>query len=408
MQNKGIIDFFHGAQYKQGVSNKIDVIIIGGGAAGLMCAIEAGKRGRSVTILDHSPRLGRKISISGGGRCNFTNLYASSENYYSEQPDFCKSALARFTPSDFVDLLTQHRVPYHEKKLGQLFCDDSADQIVNLLVEECKAAQVEIRLDCGVRSVKKGNDFQIETSRGLFSSDSLVIATGGLSFPKLGATDFGHRIAKQFNLKLINPRPGLVPLTLSSENLVHTVLLSGVSLPVTVGHQGKKFNESILFTHRGVSGPAILQISSCMRQHDSIEIDLLPELDAGDWLIKHQRESTDLATLLGRKLPKRFAEIWCELNAPVKTLNHCKLKQLQEIGTLLNHWLLPIHGTEGYAKAEVTLGGVDTRELSSKTMEARSVPGLYFIGEVVDVTGWLGGFNFQWAWASGHAAGQFV
>ena len=322
MQNKGIIDFSAEAQYKQGVSKKTDVIIIGGGAAGLMCAIEAGKRGRSVTVLDHGPKLGRKISISGGGRCNFTNLYTSSENYFSEQPDFCKSALARFTPSDFVNLLTQHRVPYHEKKLGQLFCDDSADQIVNLLVEECKAAQVEIRLDCGVRSVKKGNDFQIETSRGLFSSDSLVIATGGLSFPKLGATDFGHRIAKQFNLKLTNPRPGLVPLTLSPENLAHTVLLSGVSLPVTVSYQGKKFNESILFTHRGVSGPAILQISSCMKQHDSIEIDLLPGLDAGDWLMKHQRESIDLATLLGRQLPKRFAEIWCELNAPVKALNH--------------------------------------------------------------------------------------
>ena len=390
------------------MTNKTDVIIIGGGAAGLMCAIEAGKRGRSVTVLDHAPRLGRKISISGGGRCNFTNLTVTAENYYSEQPDFCKSALARYTPTDFIELLSQHRITHHEKKLGQLFCDDSAEQIVNLLIDECATAQVKICLDCGVRSVRKGDDFQIETSRGVYACDSLVIATGGLSFPKLSASDLGYRLARQFDLKLINPRPGLVPLTLSQENLAHFISLSGVSLQVTVAHGGHKFNEALLFTHRGLSGPAILQISSCMKQHDSIEIDLLPGLDAGAWLLEHQSERIDLPTLLAQKLPRRFADVWCSNNAPLKALNHCKTKRLLEIGTLLNGWPLPIHGTEGYAKAEVTMGGVDTRQLSSKTMESRSVPGLYFIGEVVDVTGWLGGFNFHWAWASGHAAGQFV
>jgi len=373
-----------------------------------MCAIEAGKRGRSVAVLDHASRIGRKISISGGGRCNFTNLHATPENYFSEQSNFCKSALARYTPMDFVELLTQHRVAYHEKKLGQLFCNDSAEQIVDLLLEECRAAQVEIHLNCEIRSIHKGINFQVETNRGDFTSSSLVIATGGLSFPKLGATDFGYRLARQFDLKLTPPRPGLVPLTLSQENLASYIQLSGVSLSVKVGYRGKKFSESILFTHRGVSGPAILQISSCMKQHDFIEIDLLPGLDAGAWLLKHQSEPIDLPTLLARQLPRRFAEVWCKLNAPVQSMNHCKSKQLLEIGTLLNHWLLPIHGTEGYTKAEVTLGGIDTRELSSKTLETRKVPGLYFVGEVVDVTGWLGGFNFQWAWASGYAAGQFV
>lgn len=390
------------------MTHKTDVIVIGAGAAGLMCALEAGKRGRSVALLDHAPRVGRKILISGGGRCNFTNWNATPENYYSEQPDFCKSALARYTPQDFVDLITRHRVPFHEKKLGQFFCDDSAERIVELLLDECSEARVKIQTDCSIRGVRKGMDFQIETQRGTFSSDSLVIATGGLSFPKLGASDFGHRLAKQFDLKLTNTRPGLVPLTLSPQNLEHYSRLSGVSLPTTVRHKGRQFNENILFTHRGLSGPAILQISSCMQEHDSIEIDLLPGLDASAWLMEHHREPVDLPTLLGTRLPRRFCEVWCELNAPIKTLNHCKSKKLLEIGTTLNHWHLPIHGTEGYAKAEVTMGGVDTRHLSSKTMEARNVPGLYFIGEVVDVTGWLGGFNFQWAWASGHAAGQIV
>ena len=384
------------------MTNKTDVIVIGGGAAGLMCALEAGKRGRSVALIDHAPRVGRKISISGGGRCNFTNWNATPDNYYSAQPDFCKSALARYTPQDFVELLASHRVRFHEKKLGQLFCDDSAERIVELLVDECNAARVEIQTDCRIREVRKGLDFQIETQRGLFACDSLVIATGGLSFPKLGASDFGHRLARQFDLKLTNTRPGLVPLTLSPQNLECYGPLSGVSLPAMVRHGSRQFNENILFTHRGLSGPAILQISSCMQEHGSIEIDLLPGLDAPAWLLAHHQKPVDLPTLLGTRLPRRFAEVWCELNAPVKSLNHCKSKQLLEIGTLLNHWSIPIHGTEGYAKAEVTMGGVDTRQLSSKTMEARSVPGLYFIGEVV------GGFNFQWAWASGHAAGQFV
>jgi len=300
-------------------------------------------------------------------------------------------------------------VPYHEKKLGQLFCDDTAERIVDLLLEECREARVEFRLDCSVLAVRKGIDFQVETNRGSFSCNSLVVATGGLSFPKLGATGFGHRIAKQFDLKLTAIRPGLVPLTLSKEKLDHYGRLSGVSLPVTVRHHGHCFSENILFTHRGLSGPAILQISSCMGGGgDSIEIDLLPERDAGAWLLEHHAKPVDLATLLSRVLPRRFAEVWCETNAPVNAVNRCKSRQLREIGAMLNRWSLPIQGTEGFAKAEVTMGGVDTRELSSKTLEARGVPGLYFIGEVVDVTGWLGGFNFQWAWASGHAAGQFV
>lgn len=381
--------------------------MIGGGAAGLMCAMEAGRRGRSVTVLDHGARIGRKIAISGGGRCNFTNLHTTPDNFFSEQPEFCKSALARYTPMDFIRLVEKHRVPYHEKKYGQLFCDDTAERIVDLLLDECREAQVQIILNCAVHSVEKHSEFQVMTSRGVYSSDSLVIATGGLSFPKLGATDMGHRLARQFNLKLTEIRPGLVPLTLSKENLAHFGRLSGISIHIIARHRGHRFSENLLFTHRGLSGPAILQISSCIGHgNDPIEIDLLPGLDAGDWLMQHRTEPVDLPALLGQYLPRRFADVWCETNAPVKSMNHCKSQRIREIGRMLNHWVLPIHGNEGYAKAEVTLGGVDTRELSSKTMEARNVPGLYFIGEVMDVTGWLGGFNFQWAWASGHAAGR--
>ena len=388
------------------MTKKTDVIVIGGGAAGLMCAIEAGKRGRAVTVLDHAARIGRKIAISGGGRCNFTNIHATPENYFSKQREFCKSALARYTPSDFIELIEKHRIPYHEKKLGQLFCDQTAERIVELLLEECREVGVEILLDSRVIDVRKNIDFQIETTRGCFSCDSLVVATGGLSFPKLGATDFGYRLAKQFGLRITELRPGLVPLTLTPENLAHYSRLSGVSLPVSVRHHGYQFSENILFTHRGLSGPAVLQISSSMdRDGDSIEIDLLPGLDAAAWLIEHHSEPADPATLLSRRLPRRFAEVWCEINATSKPVNQFKSQQLRELGVKLNHWLLPTRGTEGYAKAEVTLGGIDTRDLSSKTMESRNTSGLYFVGEVVDVTGWLGGFNFQWAWASGHAAG---
>ena len=391
------------------MTNKTDVIVIGAGAAGLMCAIGAGLRGRSVLVLDHAAEVGRKISMSGGGRCNFTNLDASPENYFSGQQDFCKSALARFTPLDFVALISSHRIPFHEKKPGQLFCDDTSDRIVRLLLDECDRAQVRIRLNCTVREVRKPAGFEIETSAGAFSGDSLVIATGGLSFPKLGASDFGHRIAGQFGLRLTGLRPGLVPLTLPADLLKHCNSLSGVSLPVEVRHRRHRFRENLLFTHRGLSGPAILQISSCIEAgDDSIEIDLLPDRDAGAWLMEHRTEPGALSSLLGRCLPRRFAEVWCEMNAPETAATRCKSRRLLEIGKMLNHWIVPVRGNEGYAKAEVTMGGVDTRELSSKTMEARTVPGLYFIGEVVDVTGWLGGFNFQWAWASGHAAGEFV
>ena len=373
-----------------------------------MCAIEAGKRGRSVLVLDHAARLGRKITISGGGRCNFTNLHAGPENYLSSNPGFCKSALARYSPGDFLALIEKHRVPFHEKKLGQQFCNDSSDRIVAMLLDECREARVELRTDCRVISVEKNDGYRIATSQGGFSCDALVVATGGLSFPKLGATDFGHRIAKQFGLALTEIRPALVPLTFSSEDLQRYGPLSGVSIPAAVRHRKREFRENILFTHRGLSGPAILQISSYWSDGEPLEIDLLPDLDAAEWLLEHQAEPVDFEGLLSRHLPRRFAGVWCKINTPDKAVNRCKSQELRDIGKMLNHWTLRMNGTEGYAKAEVTLGGVDTRGLSSKTMEARNVPGLYFIGEVVDVTGWLGGFNFQWAWASGHAAGQFV
>jgi hypothetical protein len=387
---------------------KFDVIVIGGGAAGLMCGIEAGKRGRSVLILDHAEKIGEKIAISGGGRCNFTNAHTTPENYLSAQPDFCKSALARYTPLDFVTLVESHGIAYHEKKLGQLFCDDSARRIIDMLLAECHAAGVNIQLRATVAAVRKVLDFTVETNLGGFSCDSLVIATGGLSFPKLGATGFGHRIAEQFGLKLTEIRPALVPLAFGAKDLARYAELSGISLPAGVRHGSQSFRENILITHRGLSGPAILQISTYWREGESIEIDLLPNLDASMWLFDHHRERIDLEKFLGRHLPQRFASAWCRQHADSKPLNHFKARQLRDIGRALNRWRISFPTSEGYAKAEVTLGGVDTRELSSKTMEARAVRGLYFIGEVVDVTGWLGGYNFQWAWSSGFAAGQSV
>ncbi len=390
------------------MTKKSDVFIVGGGAAGLMCAIEAGRRGRSVVVLERAGEIGRKIAISGGGRCNFTNLYTRPENYISHQPDFCKSALARYTPHDFIALVEKHGVAYHEKKLGQQFCDDSSRRIIDLLLAECEAAGVTILPGVQVNAVRKSVGFHVETNRGEMICDSLVIATGGLSFPKLGATDFGHRLARQFGLGVTGVRPGLVPLTLAAEDLEAYRELSGVSIPTAVHCHGKKFNENILFTHRGLSGPAILQISSCWREGEAIETDLLPDLDAEEWLLENHAAQIELSALLTTRLPRRFAETWCERHAPSKPLPRYKARQLREIGQLLNRWPLKPAGTEGFGKAEVTLGGVDTKELSSKTMESRKVPGLYFIGEVVDVTGWLGGYNFQWAWASGHAAGQGV
>ncbi|MEA3213701.1 MAG: hypothetical protein QOE70_6758 [Chthoniobacter sp.] len=380
-----------------------DVIVIGGGAAGLMCAIEAGKRGRRVLLLEHNDRVGKKIAISGGGRCNFTNLDARPERFLSGNPDFCKSALARYTPWDFVALVEKHGIAYHEKKLGQQFCDGSARAIIDLLLAECAAAVVEIRVNCQVTAVEKPERFRLATNQGELDCASLVIATGGLSFAKLGATDFGYRIARQFGLRLTAVRPGLVPLTFTPEDTAFHEL-SGLSLPVTARHHGQEFTENLLFTHRGISGPAVLQISSYWREGETLHFDLLPGHD--DTVLAAARLSqSDLPTVLSQHWPRRFAEAWCARNAPAKPLAHFKTRELEAVRALLRTWPMRFSGTEGYPKAEVTLGGVETAELSSKTMEARRVPGLFFIGEVVDVTGWLGGYNFQWAWASGHAAG---
>lgn len=387
---------------------KRDVIVIGGGAAGLMCAIEARKRGRSVVVLEHADRLGKKILISGGGRCNFTNVNANAANYLSQNQDFCKSALARYTPDQFIALVEKHGIAYHEKKLGQLFCDFSSRQIVELLQNECEAARVNIHLNCRVTAVQKNLCFQLETSQGAFESDSLVIATGGLSYANLGATDFGYRIARQFGLRLAEPRPGLVPLIFSAAEQLAFGDLSGVSLPVAGACNGAVFHESILFTHHGLSGPAILQISNYWREGGSIAVDLSPGTSARELLAAERDTNKELKTVLGQFLPQRFAQEWCARFAPSRPMNQFSTRELDEIARRLHRWEICPASTGGFAKAEVTLGGVDTGELSSKTMEARRVRGLYFIGEVVDVTGWLGGYNFQWAWASGHAAGQFV
>jgi predicted Rossmann fold flavoprotein len=397
-----------------------DVVVIGGGAAGLFCALTAGKRGRKVIVLEHAERIGKKIAISGGGRCNFTNLNTSADNFLSGNPHFCKSALARFTPTEFVSLVEKHGIAYHEKKLGQLFCDGTSQQIIELLLTEARAAGVEIRCGSVVRGVRSvtplaaggsGDNpraFEIETNNGTLTSQSLVVATGGLSIPPLGATDLGYRLARQFDLAIVEPRPALVPFTLPPEAQRELAPLSGISIAALVSCRGQQFRENILITHRGLSGPAILQISSYWLPGDSVTIDLLPDHDALELLRDHGDKELTLANLLSRFLPRRFAAAWCALNFPSQTLKRYTPRQLSDIARKLNHWELIPSGTEGYKKAEVTAGGVSTAELSSQTMGARNVPGLYFIGEVVDVTGQLGGYNFQWAWASGNAAGQSV
>lgn len=385
---------------------KWDAIVIGAGAAGLFCAIEAGKRGRRVLVLEHSHRVGKKIAISGGGRCNFTNTHTTPEAFLSANPHFCKSALARYTPSDFISLVEKHHIKYHEKKLGQLFCDGSAQQIINMLLHECSVAGVEVRCDSHVVGIQKDDSFRVMTDRETFSSRSLVIATGGLSIAPLGATDFGYRIANQFGLKIEEPKPGLVPLLLDTQMQKQFTKLSGISVDALVECLGKEFRENILITHRGLSGPAILQISSFWNPGETISINLLPDSNSFDILRSNQSSEIELANLLSRYLPKRFAHAWCDLFARSKPLKQYNLPDLQTIAEKLQGMQLIPVGTEGFKKAEVTAGGVSTAELSSQTMEAKRVPGLYFIGEVVDVTGHLGGFNFQWAWASGFATGQ--
>lgn len=385
-----------------------DVIVIGGGAAGLFCAIEAGKRRRKTLVIEHSDRVGKKIAISGGGRCNFTNLHSTPDSFLSANPHFCKSALAQYKPRDFIALVEKHGIAYHEKKLGQLFCDGSSQQIIDLLLNECSDAGVEIRCSCNVDAIEKHDRFQVKTNQGTFNADSLVIATGGLSIKQLGASDFGYHIADHFGLKIEHPRPGLVPLKLDSRLLERLAKLSGVSIDALVSHRGISFRENILITHRGLSGPAILQISSYWKGGQAISIDLLPDLAGMEFLRDHESSSLELANLLSQYLPKRFAQAWCDLYATSKPLRQYGRRELESIAAQLHNLQIVPTGTEGFRKAEVTAGGVSTGELSSQTMETRKVPGLYFIGEVVDVTGHLGGFNFQWAWASGYAAGQNV
>ena len=386
---------------------KYDVIIIGAGAAGLFCAIEAGKRGRKVLVIEHNAQIGRKILISGGGRCNFTNREVKAENFISNNPHFCKSALARYTPQDFVELVQKHRIEYYEKKLGQLFCRESARQIVEMLLTECRRAKVEIRTECSVKSVVKNDLFEVETTQGNFTCESLVVATGGLSFPKIGATDFGYRIARQFNLKIVETRASLVALV-AANSAQNFKKLAGVSVDANVSCGKHSFRENILFTHRGLSGPAILQISNYWRKGKAVSIDLSPTADVLKSLENNRNSKQNLDNFLSRMLPNRFAETFTADNFPNKPLNQLSNKDIENIGEKLNEWQVVFGDTEGYDKAEVTLGGVDTNELSSQTMEAKLVKNLYFIGEVIDVTGWLGGYNFQWAWSSGFAAGQAV
>ena len=383
-----------------------DVIIVGGGAAGLFCAIEAGKRGRKVLVLEHSDRVGKKIAISGGGRCNFTNLHTTPSNFLSANSHFCKSALARYTPVDFIALIEKHGIRYHEKKLGQLFCDESSQQIIEMLLRECADAGVEIRCGCQVRSVSRENLFTVDTGQGRFESDSLVIATGGLSIAPLGATDFGYGIARQFGLKIETPRPALVPFTLSSIIQKQLSSLSGISIDALVNLGGTEFRENILITHRGLSGPAILQISLYWKTGEAIILNLLPDQDMLKLMKDKQGSELELANLLAQFLPRRFAHAWCDLYFPSRPLKQFSERQLAEVARQIQEFEITPAGTEGFKKAEVTAGGVSTSELSSQTMESKRVPGLFFIGEVVDVTGQLGGYNFQWAWASGYAAGQ--
>jgi len=384
---------------------KLDALVIGGGAAGLLCAIEAGNRGRRVAVLEHADRIGKKILISGGGRCNFTNIHCQPQNFLSANPHFAKSALARYTPADFLALVEKHRIAYHEKILGQLFCDNSASDITNMLEAECRAAHVKIILNAKITEVCRDTEFVVRCESTEYRARALVVATGGLSIPKMGATSFGYDLARQFGLKIITPRPGLIPLVLAVSDRKRYSALAGVSAEVIAQAAQTPFREKMLFTHRGLSGPAILQISSYWHEGEPIRIDLAPDRDATAAIRQAGTRTRAAAEKAFQQfLPKRLAESWLHHNAPRSWTNPA----LAALEAQVHAWSVTPAATEGFDKAEITVGGIDTTELSSKTMESRKIPGLFFIGEVVDVTGHLGGFNFQWAWASGAAAGRSV
>jgi predicted Rossmann fold flavoprotein len=397
------------------MTKQFDVAVIGAGAAGLMCAAAAGRQGKTVVLIDHGSKLAEKIRISGGGRCNFTNINAGPQHFLSGNPHFCKSALSRYTPQDFLSLIRRYRIAYHEKHKGQLFCDNSAEDIIAMLKAECDLAGVQWRMGCGVQGVgTDGALFRIDSDNngGVITAANVVIATGGLSIPKIGATDFAYRIARQFDLKLVQTRPGLVPLTFDSAAWQSLVELAGIALQVEVETGAKKergyFLEDLLFTHRGLSGPAILQISSFWQPGTPLTINLLPEIDVAAYLIEGKSTlKKNLGNVLAQWMPARLADGWLLANQfdPAAKIADMPDKLLRRLGETLNRWQVAPSGSEGYRKAEVTMGGVDTRELSQQSMMVNKVPGLYFIGEAVDVTGWLGGYNFQWAWASGMAAG---
>ncbi len=391
-------------------ANNYDVIIIGAGAAGLMCAATAGRRGRTVFVIEHNEKPGKKILISGGGRCNFTNLWVHPQNFVSINPHFCKSALSRFDERDFISLVEKHKIPYHEKTMGQLFCDSKANDILDLLINECRDHEVIIKSNCKVSKVEKENQFRIRTNDGDFTSESLVIATGGLSIPKIGATDFGYKIANQYDINIVEPKPSLVPFIWSEKDLKHFTDLAGISVYSEVKCNSNSFRGNILFTHKGISGPAILQISNYWNDGDIITIDLLPDINLNDQINDWKIESPGalLVTFLGKILPKRLIQKLIELNGFDKAVNQYSNKDIAVVCRLFKEWEIKPFDTEGFEKAEVTKGGIDTNELSSKTFESIKIKNLYFIGEVIDVTGWLGGYNFQWAWSSGYCAGEYV
>jgi len=387
-----------------------DVIIIGAGASGLMCAIEAGKRGRKVLVLDHANKAGKKILMSGGGRCNFTNYSIEPNNYISHNPHFCKSALSRYTQWDFLALIGRYRIPFHERDHGQLFCDESAKDILELLLAECDKAGVVVQLNTHIDSIDRPTErFQLKTGNGNFTCQSLVVATGGLSIPKMGATPLGYKIAEQFGIKVLPTSAGLVPFTLQPDDKEKFSALSGIAVPCVVSNKRQSFSENVLFTHRGLSGPAILQISSYWRAGEDIVIDMLPQLNLETELKskRQQKLKNKLKTILEGYLPKRLISVFLAEDLLEFSLQDLSDKQIQQVADRINRWTIKPNGTEGYRTAEVTSGGVDCDAISSKTMESKQVPGLYFIGEVLDVTGWLGGYNFQWAWSSAWCAGQY-